>query len=43
MKKPENKKSLFGFLRIAIRETQIQVKPKDCSGEKKESGAYQKL
>ena len=34
------KKSLFAVLRIAIQETQIQVKPKECSENKEESGAY---
>ena len=38
MQKPAE--SLFGVLRIAIWETEIQVKPKECSGEEKASGAY---
>ena len=29
-------RALFGVLRIAIRETQIQVKQKESSGEEKE-------
>ena len=32
------KKSLFGVLRLAIQETQIQVTPKECSGKKKSQG-----
>lgn len=36
----EKQRALFGgVLRIAILETQFWVKPKECAGEEKESGA----
>lgn len=41
MQKDANKKRVYlGVLKIAIRETQVQITPKECSEEEKESGAY---
>ena len=33
-------KALFGVLATAVQETEIQVIPKEYSGEEKESGTY---